>query len=169
MVTISVLGILSSKSSGKSPLILSIACIVFLFTFILLGQKIIKIIKRKLVWSTAGYAQPAKERATFKNGKWIIGALVCMFGSVVLYTHPISSLFMSCFVLTIFMSIFEYSGLTRFAVISIVNIIAGVIMLILGYTVGTGVFINLLVTGELLFLTGVVTWSRFQKRRIVNG
>lgn len=92
-----------------------------------------------------------------------------MFGSVVLYTHPISSLFMSCFVLTIFMSIFEYSGLTRFAVISIVNIIAGVIMLILGYTVGTGVFINLLVTGELLFLTGVVTWSRFQKRRIVNG
>ncbi len=169
LIIIAALQVLISNTRGKSALIFSLSWTIFLFLFILFGQKIVKLIKEKLIWSTKGYAKPAKERTTFKNGKWAIFALLCMFGSVVLYTHPVSSLLISCFVFAIFISIFEYSGLTRFAAIAIVNVIAGIIMLVLGYTVVTGVIINLLVTGSLLFFTGIVTWNRFKKRRIING
>ncbi len=169
LIIIGILGELTANSKGRSAYIFSIAWTVFLLVFVLLGQKIVKLIKKKLVWSTAGYAQPAKERATFKNGKWPIFALLCMFGSAIFYKHPISSLLISCFVFAIFMSIFEYSGLARFAVIGILNLIVGIILFILGFPVSTGVFVNLLVSGILLSLTGIVTWNRFQKRRIVNG
>ncbi len=169
LIIISALGILSSVSGGSLSYIFSIAWILSLIVFILSGQKIIKFLKRKLVWSRIGYAKPAKERATFKNGKWTIGAFVCMLGSIILYTHPISSLLMSCFVSGIFMSIFEYSGLTRFAIIGLLNLVTGVTLFILGFKVNTGVFINLSVTGILLLLTGIMTWNQFQRRRTVNG
>ncbi len=169
LIIIAALQVLISNTRGKSALIFSLSWTIFLFLFILFGQKIVKLIKEKLVWSTKGYAKPVNDRRTFKNRKWAIFALLCMLGSFILYTRPLSSLLISCFVFAIFISIFEYSGLARFAAIAIVNVIAGIIMFVLGYTVVTGVIINLLVTGALLFFTGIVTWNRFKKRRTING
>ena len=168
ILLIGILGILSKTTSGIMAPIYTFSWVILLLLLTFLGQKFIRLLKKHLVWSKYGYAEPEKRRATLRNGKWAIGALICMLGAVILYTRPISTILISCFILAVFMGIFEYSGLSRFAIIGVINLIAGVILFLYGVKVDIGVFINLLLSGVLLFFSGLITWNKFRKRRVVN-